>query len=32
MEEEEMEEIPKEILNAIVSFNVESDEKFLGFE
>jgi len=27
----EMEEIPKEILNAIDSFNVESDE-FLGFE
>jgi hypothetical protein len=29
--EEGMEEIPKEILNAIDSFNVESDE-FLGFE
>jgi hypothetical protein len=28
----EMEEIPKEILNAIDSFNVESDEEFLGFE
>ena len=28
----EMEEIPKEILNVIVSFNVESDEEFLGFE
>jgi hypothetical protein len=27
-----MEEIPKEILNAIDSFNVESDEEFLGFE
>jgi hypothetical protein len=27
----EMEEIPKEILNAIDSFNVQSDE-FLGFE
>jgi hypothetical protein len=25
-------EIPKEILNAIDSFNVESDEEFLGFE
>ena len=32
MEEEGMEEIPKEILNAIDSFNVESDEEFLGFE
>ena len=33
MEEEEgMEEIPKEILNAIDSFSVESDEEFLGFE
>ena len=30
--EEGMEEIPKEILNAIDSFNVESDEEFLGFE
>jgi hypothetical protein len=28
----EMEEIPKEVLNAIDSFNVESDEEFLGFE
>jgi hypothetical protein len=28
----EMEEIPKEILNTIDSFNVESDEEFLGFE
>ena len=28
----EMEEIPEEILNAIHSFNVESDEEFLGFE
>jgi len=28
----EMEEIPKEILNAIDSFNVESDEEFLGLE
>jgi hypothetical protein len=28
----EMEKIPKEILNAIDSFNVESDEEFLGFE
>ena len=27
-----MEEIPKEILNAIDSFNVESDDEFLGFE
>jgi hypothetical protein len=26
------EEIPKEILNAIDSFNVQSDEDFLGFE
>jgi hypothetical protein len=25
-------EIPKEILNAIDSFNVESNEEFLGFE
>jgi hypothetical protein len=25
-------EIPKEILNAIDSFNVESDEELLGFE
>jgi len=32
MEEEGMEEIPKEILNAIDSFSVESDEEFLGFE
>jgi len=32
MEEEGMEEIPKEILNAIDSFNVESNEEFLGFE
>jgi hypothetical protein len=32
MEEEGMEEIPKEILNTIDSFNVESDEEFLGFE
>ena len=32
IEEERMEEIPKEILNAIDSFNVESDEEFLGFE
>jgi hypothetical protein len=30
--EEGLEEIPKEILNAIDSFNVESDEEFLGFE
>ena len=30
--EEGMEEIPKEILNAIDSFNVQSDEEFLGFE
>jgi len=29
MEEEGMEEIPKEILNVIDSFNVESDEEFL---
>jgi hypothetical protein len=28
----EMEEIPRETLNAIDSFNVESDEEFLGFE
>jgi hypothetical protein len=28
----EVEEIPKEILNTIDSFNVESDEAFLGFE
>jgi hypothetical protein len=28
----EMEEIPKEILNAIDSFNVESDEELIGFE
>jgi hypothetical protein len=27
----EAEEIPKEILNAIDSFSVESDEEFLGF-
>ena len=32
MEEEGMEEIPKELLNSIDSFNVESDEEFLGFE
>ena len=32
MEEEGMEEIPKEILNTIDCFNVESDEEFLGFE
>ena len=32
MEEEGIEEIPKEILNAIDSFNVESNEEFLGFE
>jgi len=32
MEEEGMDEIPKEILNAIDSFNVESDEEFLGIE
>jgi hypothetical protein len=32
MEEEGMEEIPKEILNAIDSFNINSDEEFLGFE
>jgi hypothetical protein len=30
--EVEAEEIPKEILNAIDSFNVESDEEFLRFE
>jgi hypothetical protein len=30
--EMEAEEIPKEFLNAIHSFNVESDEEFLGFE
>jgi hypothetical protein len=31
--EEGMEEIPKEILlNTIDSFNVESDEEFIGFE
>jgi hypothetical protein len=30
--EMEAEEIPKEILNTIDSFNVESDEEFLGFE
>jgi hypothetical protein len=28
----EAEEIPKEILNAIDSFNVQSNEEFLGFE
>jgi hypothetical protein len=28
----EAEEILEEILNAIDSFNVESDEEFLGFE
>jgi len=32
MEEEGMGEIPKEILNTIDSFSVESDEEFLGFE
>jgi hypothetical protein len=32
MEEEGMEEIPKDILNVIDFFNVESDEEFLGFE
>jgi len=32
MEEEGMERILKEILNAIDSFNVGSDEEFLGFE
>ena len=32
MEEEGMEEIPEEILNANDSFNVESNEEFLGFE
>jgi hypothetical protein len=30
--EMEAEEIPKEILNAIDSFSIESDEEFLGFE
>jgi hypothetical protein len=30
--EEGMEKIPKEILNAIDTFNVEFDEEFLGFE
>jgi hypothetical protein len=30
--EEGKEEIPKEILNAIDSFNVKSDEEFLGFK
>ena len=30
--EMEAEEIPKEILNAIDSSNLESDEEFLGFE
>jgi hypothetical protein len=30
--EMEAEEIPNEILNAIDSFKVESDEEFLGFE
>jgi len=30
--EMEAEEIPKEILNAIDYFNVDSDEEFLGFE
>jgi hypothetical protein len=30
--EMEAEEIPKEILNAINSFNVEFNEEFLGFE
>ena len=31
MEEEGVEEIPKEILNAIDSFSVESDEEFMDF-
>jgi hypothetical protein len=30
--EMEAEEIPREILNAIDSFNIQSDEEFLGFE
>jgi hypothetical protein len=30
--QEGMKEIPKEILNATDSFNVESDEEFIGFE
>jgi hypothetical protein len=30
--EEGMEEMSKDILNAIDSFNVQSDEEFLGFE
>jgi hypothetical protein len=30
--EMEAEEIPKEILNTTDSFNVESNEEFLGFE
>jgi hypothetical protein len=30
--EMEAEELPKEILNVIDSFNVESNEEFLGFE
>jgi hypothetical protein len=30
--EEGMDKIPKEILNATDSFNVESDEEVLGFE
>jgi hypothetical protein len=30
--EMEAEEIPKVVLNAIDSFNVESDEEFVGFE
>jgi hypothetical protein len=30
--EEGMELIPKEFLNAIDSFNVKSDEEFIGFE
>jgi hypothetical protein len=30
--EMEAEEIPKEILNAIEAFNVQSDEEFLGSE
>jgi hypothetical protein len=30
--EMEAEEIPKEILNMIDSFNIQSDEEFLGFE
>jgi hypothetical protein len=30
--EMEAEEVPKEVLNAIDSFIVESDEEFIGFE